>query len=57
MTRIGDELIQSLNEALAYARGQGHATLHVFEDTGSNGWQKLQPEEQAEKTDPSRTDQ
>jgi len=57
VTKIGDELIRSLNEALAYVRGQGPATVHVFEDTGVNGWQKLQPEKQTEETDPSRTDQ
>lgn len=57
MTKTGDDLIRSLNEALAYARGQGPATVHVFKDTFVNGWQKVQPEEQAEETGPSRTDQ
>lgn len=29
MTAFGDDLIQSLNEALAHARGEGPAKLHV----------------------------
>lgn len=57
VTKAGDDLLRSLNEALAHARGQGPATVHVFEDTGTNGWQKIQPEKQAHETDPIRTDQ
>ena len=29
MTRFGDDLVQSLNEALAHARGEGPATVHA----------------------------
>ena len=29
MTGFGDDLIQSLNEALAYARGEGPATVYA----------------------------
>ena len=29
MTTFGSDLIQSLNEAIAYARGEGPGTLHV----------------------------
>jgi hypothetical protein len=56
VTKTGDDLLLSLNEALAYARGQGPATVHMFEDTGANGWQKIQPEDQTKETDPSLTD-
>ncbi len=30
MSKFGEELIQSLNEALAHAKGKGPATVHVF---------------------------
>ena len=29
MTRLGQDLIQSLSEALAHAKGEGPATLHL----------------------------
>lgn len=29
MSTFGDDLIQSLNEALAHARGEGPASVHV----------------------------
>ena len=29
MTRFGDDLPQSLNEALAHAKGEGPATVHA----------------------------
>ena len=30
MSKLGEELIQSLNEALAPAKGEGTATVHAF---------------------------
>lgn len=47
VTKAGDDLLWSLNETLAHVRGQGPATVRVFEDAGANGWQKIQPEKQA----------
>ena len=36
MTRFGDDLIQSMNEALAHARGGGEATVHQVDTGGAD---------------------
>ena len=31
MTKLGDDLVQSLNEALAHAKGEGPGIVHALE--------------------------
>jgi hypothetical protein len=34
MSRFGDDLIRAMGEALAHAKGEGHAILHARDEEG-----------------------